>query len=267
MPLNTHTHCFDLFIACSEALDRGELMVKRSRSDKEYFFQDWFEKCLIETLGTSWSSSGRNGYPDFILSNVAEGYELKGLSLPSRKTIDSNSRYPTEQHRGRSIYYVFGRYPSSSDLQLPLSDLLICHASFINTHQQDPKNKSFLGYGSYGDLLVRDRKMYVFPLPFYTTVGTQGNRTLILPSHIPADPRAEVVGQLCRVETAHLLIGYHFDFRTNTLTPEFIDNPRAGTEHHFTAYRVAGRLGDVVSMVANLNAVLEEDAQSLEEDL
>ncbi len=162
-------------------MDSGNLMTRRSRSDKEFFFQDWIKTRLEELVGDHFSDVGRNGYPDFVLSDHAEGYELKGLALPGRKTIDSNSRYPKAIYRGREIYYVFGRYPTTTDLQLPLSDLLICHASFINAHVEEPVNKSFLGYGSYGDLLVRDRKMYVFPLPFYITHGTQGQRTLISP--------------------------------------------------------------------------------------
>lgn len=126
------SRCADIFIACCQAMNRQELMRKRSAGDKEFFFQDWMRRRLAEVVGDHFSDVGRNGYPDFVLSDVPEGYELKGLALPGRKTIDSNSRFPQPVHRGRQIYYVFGRYPQTPDLGLGLSDLLICHASFIN---------------------------------------------------------------------------------------------------------------------------------------
>ncbi|MFK7601280.1 hypothetical protein ACI3L1_03610 [Deinococcus sp. SM5_A1] len=247
----------DLFLACVAAMNGRELMQKRSASDKEFFFQDWMRRRLEEMATDRWSDVGRNGYPDFVLSDVAEGYELKGLALPGRKTIDSNSRFPQPVHRGRQIYYVFGRYPQTPDLSLGLSDLLICHASFINTHGGDPKNRSFLGYGSYGDLLVRDRKMYVFPLPFYTTNGTVGHQTLILQADAQVDDRLECVGELVRHEVGQLLVGYTFDFRTNTLTPEFAPNPDAGREHRFRAYRPAGQPSTPVTL-ADPHSALEE---------
>jgi hypothetical protein len=220
---------------------------------------------LEEVVGDRFSDVGRNGYPDFVLGDLAEGYELKGLALPGRKTIDSNSRFPQPVHRGRQIYYVFGRYPQTLDLQLGLSDLLICHASFINAQTGDPKNRSFLGYGSYGDLLVRDRKMYVFPLPFYTASGTPGNRTLILPAGTATDERVECMGELIRHEVDRLLVAYSFDFRTNSLTPEFTENPRAGQAHAFRAYRVRGQEGDPVTLVdarAALAEALTEEAEA-----
>ena len=238
-------------------MNSNSLMRKRSSSDKEFFFQDWIKERLTEVVGDHFSDVGRNGYPDFVLSDAPEGYELKGLALPGRKTIDSNSRFPQPVHRGRQIYYVFGRYPQTPDLNLGLADLLICHASFINSHVADPKNRSILGYGSYGDLLVRDRKMYVFPLPFYTTTGTAGNRTLILPDDAPPDTRLECVGELVRQEVEQLLAGYRFDFRTNTLTPEFVTNPQAGREHKFRAYRIASQLGERVTL-ADSHAALQE---------
>lgn len=259
------TRCFDLFAACSDAMDSGALMTKRSKSDKEYFFQDWVRQRLETIAGDRFSDMGRNGYPDFVMSDVAEGYELKGLALPGRKSIDSNSRYPKPQDRGREIFYVFGRYPTTTDMTLGLSDFIICHASFINAHSGNPKNKSFMGYGSYGDILVRDRKMYVFPLPFYTTEGTRGNRTLILPAEIPADPRFEIVGELIRREVDQLVVGYTFDFRTNDLKPEFTPNPNAGQEYHFRAYRLQGRGGAPVTM-ANLAAVMAEEQEEADAD-
>jgi hypothetical protein len=44
------------------------------------------------------------------------GYELKGLAYPGRDaSFDSNSQVPSGFHNGRTIYYVFGRYPKEPD--------------------------------------------------------------------------------------------------------------------------------------------------------
>ena len=59
---------------------------------------------------------GRNSYPDFRIVSHIEGYELKGLAYPGRDaSFDSNSQVPTGLHNGRTIYYVFGRYPKIPD--------------------------------------------------------------------------------------------------------------------------------------------------------
>lgn len=99
--------------------------------------------------------------------------------------------------------------------------------------------------------------MYVFPLPFYTTHGTAGSRTLILPAKAPADDRLVCVGELVRREVEQLVAGYSFDFGTDVLTPQFVPNPAAGQEHWFRAYRMAGQPGDAVTL-ADPGAALAE---------
>jgi len=38
--------------------------------------------------------------------------------------------------------------------------LVICHGDFLNAdHDYVHKNKSVKGFGTYGDILIRDRKM------------------------------------------------------------------------------------------------------------
>jgi hypothetical protein len=68
----------------------------------------------------------------------------------------------------------------------------------FNTYEH--KNKSFRGFGSYGDILVRDRKMYVAPTPFALAEGTAHRRTLILPA-------TEKPGRLHRRRHAHAARG------------------------------------------------------------
>ena len=98
-----------------EAIDAGVLIERESSKDKEFHFQNWFMSRLVETA-LNFDQGGRNSYPDFRLVQFTEGYELKGLAYPGREaTFDSNSQVPTGLHNGRSIYYVFGRYPKHPD--------------------------------------------------------------------------------------------------------------------------------------------------------
>lgn len=155
---------------------------------------------------------------------------------------DCNSQIPCGEHNGRQVFYVFGRYPTRPDGdRYPVLDLVICHGSFLNAdstyvHQ----NKSFRGFGSYGDILVRDRKMYVAPTPFALADGTAHHRTLILPAGMSADNDLVEVERLTRREVDRMVIAYNFDLRSNEMTTTLVPNPTAGTEHAFKAYRLQG---------------------------
>jgi hypothetical protein len=100
----------------------------------------------------------------------------------------------------------------------------------------------------YGDLLVRDRKMYVAPTPFALTNGTTGQATLIAPAELLLDGDLEQVGELTRIEAESLVIGYFFDMRTNKLVTDTARNPFAGKEHRFSAYRMKGEGSGPVGM-------------------
>ena len=224
-----------------QAIREGELIEREGRSDKEFHFQNWFKRRL-ETLGLNFDSPGRNTYPDFRLVNSAEGFEIKGLAYPGRAaSYDCNSQVPRGEHNGRQVYYVFGRYPSRPDgNRYPVVDLVLCHGSFLNAdNTYVHKNKSFRGLGSYGDILVRDRKMYVAPTPFALAEGTAHHRTLILPEDHAADGNLTVVGKLTRREVDRVVVAYSFDLRTNEMLTETVSNPTAGREHVFYAYRAA----------------------------
>jgi hypothetical protein len=102
----------DIYAECACAISNGELIESVSSKDKEFHFQNWFQKRL-EKLQIHYETSGRNTYPDFRIVESTEGFELKGLAWPGReKDYDCNSQIPTGLHNGRTIYYVFGRYPS-----------------------------------------------------------------------------------------------------------------------------------------------------------
>jgi hypothetical protein len=250
----------EVFARCVEAIRANRLIRRESRQDKEFHFQNWFKTRLQET-GLSFEVGGRNMYPDFRLVASTDGFEVKGLAYPGREAnYDCNSQVPSGSHNGRTIFYIFGRYPSEPDGDsYPVLDLVVCHGDFLNADQNYVhKNKSVKGFGSYGDIMVRDRKMYVAPTPFGLTSGTAHHQTLILAADQQVDSRFRQVGRLIRPEANQLIVGYGFDLRQNTLTPELVDNPSAGTEHEFRAYRVKEGAAEEVAMRPMRSAVALE---------
>ncbi len=247
-----------VFEQCALAIQAGELIESLSARDKEFHFQDWFERRLMK-LSLHFDRSGRNAYPDFLLVEPPEGYEVKGLAWPGReRNYDANSQVPTGFHNGRSIFYLFGRYPADLSgyaehgdgrRRYPVIDLVLCHGDFLNPdHEFVHENKAVRGFGLYGDIMIRDRKMYVAPTPFALTEGTTGLTTLIVPEDLPADQRFQEVGKLIRREAQSLIIAYSFDLRSNELHAERVPNPRAGAEHRFVAYRLKGQAQRSVAM-------------------
>jgi hypothetical protein len=274
MNANPSTTCFDVFEQCALAVQAGELIESVSAKDKEFHFQNWFQK-RIEKLGIHFEGSGRNTYPDFCLVEHTEGYEIKGLAWPGReRDYDSNSQVPTGHHNGREIFYVFGRYPvdlspytdhGDGHRQYPVVDLVVCHGDFLNADREYiHKNKNVKGFGTYGDIMIRDRKMYVAPTPFALTEGTTGLMTLIVPNTFQADSRFRNVGELTRIEADTLVVGYSFDLRTNELKAETVANPQKGSAHCFTAYRLKSQTEKPVTMLSR--TVILEAIQEMEEE-
>jgi hypothetical protein len=95
-------------------------------------------------------------------------------------------------------------------------------------------------FGAYGDIMIRDRKMYVVRTPYDIAEGIVAQRTLILASGDPAPDGLVAVGNLTRIEAERIPVGYEFDLRTNELSVIEEENPTGGTRHTFTAYRVEG---------------------------
>jgi hypothetical protein len=249
----------DIFEQCVHAIRNGELIESVSSRDKEFHFQNWFQKRL-DNLKIHYNTPGRNTYPDFCIVEAAEGFELKGLAWPGReKDYDCNSQVPTGFHNGRTIYYVFGRYPSdlseykklsNGRKQYPIIDLVICHGDFLNSdHIYVHENKSVKGFGSYGDIMIRDRKMYVAPTPFALTEGTTGLLTLILSDSQKVDSRFKCVGDLNRIEADEIIVGYDFDLLNNKISSKKVKNETAGKEHKFKAYRLIEQSDKIVSIL------------------
>lgn len=264
------TTCFDVFYECAQAIHNGELIEKDSVKDKEFHFQNWFQKRL-DDLKYNYDLNGRNSYPDFRLVSSPEGYEIKGLAWPGReKDYDANSQVPTGFHNGRDIFYVFGRYPadltpyggSGHTIKYPVIDLVICHGDFLNAdHSYIHKNKSVKGFGSYGDIMIRDRKMYVAPTPFALTDGTTGLCTLIVPDTYVPDKRFKEVGTLIRKETQRYVQSYSFNLETNEISTDWAMNSNVNKEHKFKAYRLKDASDKQVSMsnIDLTNDSLDED--------
>lgn len=235
----------EIFVECERARADGDLITKVSASDKEFHFQNWVQ-ARLDACGLSYDEPGRNVYPDFTLVHQPMGLEVKGLAWPGREAdYDSNSQVPTGLHNGREVYYVFGRYPASVNgiSEYPVTDLVMCHGDFLNSDSDYVhKNESFRGFGSYGDILIRDRKMYVVPTPYALVDGTSGLGTLIVPSGTPIHSGNLVhVGEIERVEVDEIVLSYEFNLKTNIMTRHFAPNPNAGRSHYFDAYRVRGR--------------------------
>lgn len=257
-----------IFKACVQAIQRGELIEREGRGDKEFHFQNWFKRRL-EELNLNFDSPGRNAYPDFRLVRFTEGFELKGLAYPGRDAdYDCNSQVPRGEHNGRQVYYVFGRYPKKPDgNRYPVLDLVLCHGSLLNAdNTYIHKNKSFRSFGSYGDILVRDRKMYVAPTPFALAKGTAHRRTLIVPEGHTVDTDMTEVGRFTRREVDQVVVAYSFDLRTNQLATTQVANPNAGREHVFKAYRVEGDPVDTVSLRAPSQVLAELEASARESE-
>lgn len=235
---------------CNDAIANGLLIERQSKTDKEFHFQNWFQRRL-EAQSIDFDEPGRNTYPDFRLVHQPLGYEIKGLAFPGRlNDYDCNSQMPHGIHRGRHIFYVFGRYPAKPESNsYSVHDLIICHGSLLNANNNYiHKNKSVRGMGSYGDILLRDRKMYVAPTPFGLLQGVERQVTLILPAHWPHPSATTAVGTITRTEADSIMTGYTFDLTSNELTAQYASNPAAIGQHSFVAYRAVEAPGPPVAL-------------------
>lgn len=168
------------------------------------------------------------------------------------RDFDANSRLPKGTHEGRQIFYVFGRYPAAPAAQV-VADLVICEGSFLGREGQlVHKNTSVDGAGSYGDMLIRIRKMFVPRTPFRSVEGTIGHRTLIVPASMGAelddDGSLQRVGKLQRVETNEHVERIDIDLSVPGMRVGRAANADAGKVHQFVAYRRSGVDGPPVSM-------------------
>lgn len=157
-----------LFLQCEDAIRKGVFIRRESARDKEFAAQDWVHDRL-DDAGLGYEESGRNTYPDFPLTGEpCEGFEVKSLAYPGREaSYDANSQPPCGVHRGRTVFYVFIRYPAGAGNALAIYDLVICHGDFLNpTRDYEHRNDNVPNFGAYGDIMIRDRKMYVVRTPY-----------------------------------------------------------------------------------------------------
>jgi hypothetical protein len=241
-----------IFLSLAHGFHNGVPIVRASQQDKEYHFQNWVKR-RIHAAALTFKEQGRHGYPDFVLDEHASGFEVKGLAHPGRMAdFDCNSQLPLAEHEGRQVFYIFGRYPMVKDNEFPVHDMVLCSASFLNAETENTNtNQSFRGAGSYGDILIRDRRMYVCATPYALATGTEGQATLILEEGRCDIPDVlQKVGRLQRLEAEETVTGYAFDLRKNELRSEKDRNPNAGHTHAFTACKVRGQNSIPVSLNA-----------------
>ena len=172
----------DVLVRCAQGVGASKLITRESRQDKEFHFQNWFRARLTET-GFNFEAGGRNSYPDFRLVASTDGFEVRGLAYPGREAnYDCNSQVPSGNHNGRTIYYVFGRYPAEPDGDsYPVLDLVVCHGDFLNVGcARRQTGGGARAYESYGGMLIRGRKRYVAPTPFALTIGTAHNPAILI---------------------------------------------------------------------------------------
>lgn len=228
-----------LFLQCEDAIRKGVLITRESARDKEFAAQDWIQDRLGDA-GLGHEESGRNTYPDFPLTGTpTEGFEVKSLAFPGRDaSYDANSQPPSGVHNGRAVFYVFVRYPKAGGTAYPVYDLVICHGDFLNpTRDYVHKNDNVPNFGAYGDIMIRDRKMYVVRTPYALADGLAGQRTLLLPAGWDVPDGFKSVGQVDRVEAEDVAVGYQFDLKASELRVISERNPNAGEIHSFKAYR------------------------------
>jgi len=147
------------------------------------------------------------------------------------------------------VFYVFVRYPKEGRGTYGVYDLVVCHGDFLNpTRDYVHRNQNVPNFGAYGDIMIRDRKMYVVRTPYALTAGLDGQRTLILPSGSDVPNGFQAVGTLKRQEADEVAVGYEFDLKQAKLRTISERNPNAGRLHTFTAYRLQGADRTPVSM-------------------
>jgi hypothetical protein len=127
-------------------------------------------------------------------------------------------------------------------------------------------NVPFSSIGSYGDILVRDRKMYVAPTPFALAEGTAHRCTLILPEGHEVDADLGEVDTLVRCEVDQVVVAYNFDLRMNEIATNHVPNPNAGRRHVFKAYRVAGDPIDAVILRTRSQVLADMGAEAAEDE-
>ena len=183
------TNAVNVFVQMVRAVRAGVRMNPRSRNDKEYFAQDWFEDRLRDD-GLNFTQQGRNSYPDYWVTGDAatEGFEVKSLGFdgrPARKDIDFNSTIPSGRKAGSHVFLTFFLYTGSGEDPRTVHTISLAHGDLINADHalaDEHLNVAVHEFGSYGDGFIRNRKMYVFNHPITIDPTGLGRCRLILPA-------------------------------------------------------------------------------------
>lgn len=265
-----------------------EPISKPHQKDKEFAAQSWVGEMMRRALTKAGAPKrvmkelGRNSYPDFVVTvtgedkSYSEGYEVKSLAHPGRKDdFDANSQVPRKNTRCKvgkkvtelqHVFYVFIRYQNLSDdspngsSKITIFDVIIAHHSLFN--QASPyelKNKSIVGFGSYGDIKIRVRKMYIVPTPYkilsdqlgkeFEEIMSKHKAILVLPREVAehlkeSSPESVeklfLLKSLNRKEAKKVLTSYTDNLVTGEVKPEYEQRDKWVREHEFTIFAING---------------------------
>ena len=171
------TTALTLFAAVSAAhADRVDAS-GRSVADKEFPAEDWLAGAA-ERGGLAVAKQGRHAPVDFIVSDdgASVAVQAKGLTRRGaaavRTTLDYNSTLPTPQYQGMPELLLYAEMGSGSDGCVVETTVL----ADMGLVQQDcgvAESEPVKGAGSYGDMTMRLRLMYVGAQPA-ALLGEQG---------------------------------------------------------------------------------------------
>jgi hypothetical protein len=264
--VTVETSVWGVLLACREAVREG-VPTYRPADDKEFHFQRWVESRIREA-GFDVPETGRVSYPDFPIVGLDEAYEVKGITSGSReRDFDCNSTLPEGVHQGHQMLYLFGRYEGPAAGERPrVLDLAIVHGTLLNAGGSTlPRNSSFRGLGSYGDVLLRARKMFVAFTPYGLLSNLRDHCTLVLPVGWEEPPTGfECVGEITRHRVPEQVVGYAEDFVSGTLTPVTAAHDLGVTDHVFKVWRVAGDGTDTVELVMPATQALSQQQGTFE---
>lgn len=159
-----------------EVFHRSCVKLRRHRNPNIYMqnnnelLSDWF---LDDLRDLEPYSLGANDHPDYIIKGV--GFELK--SLKTRGQIQFNSTIPCGGFKHGNLegecYYVVARYTAERTYGY-LADYSIVDGDYFNHDREwafSHMNSQEAEFGTYGDGVVRHRKMYSFPSPHRNIEG------------------------------------------------------------------------------------------------
>lgn len=164
------TASLDLFDALADAHARQNGIDARSSSDKEFAAQDW-AVANAARAGLDVTELGRHAPVDLHVGAPARiGVQVKGLTLARgrvRDTLDYSSTFPSPHHDDIPTVLAYLQLHPRLRPGGTVRTHTVCVADMALVQGDDitTQNRSVAGAGSYGDVNVRCRLMYIGAQP------------------------------------------------------------------------------------------------------